>query len=112
MKPMLKAPGLMLLKLRYDGPLSNFAFKFNLCSYNADDTQDIAELDAAAHTSPTHFSTLALLAHVLNEKVVAHLQVAAKAHLRNDEWGAQLAALKPIDTGEAGAYTRPLVGST
>jgi len=30
MKPDLKAPGTMLLKYRYDGPLSNFAFKFNL----------------------------------------------------------------------------------
>jgi len=30
MKPVLKAPGSMLLKLRYDGLLSNFAFYFNL----------------------------------------------------------------------------------
>ena len=30
MKSVLKAPGSMLLKLRYDGPLSEFAFKFNL----------------------------------------------------------------------------------
>ena len=33
-KPVLKAPGSMLLKLRYDGPLSNFAFKVNLRRYN------------------------------------------------------------------------------
>ena len=32
-KPTLKAPGYMLLKLRYDGPLSEFAFKFNLRRY-------------------------------------------------------------------------------
>jgi len=32
-KPAFKAPGSMLLKLRYDGPLSNFAFKFNLRRY-------------------------------------------------------------------------------
>jgi hypothetical protein len=30
MKPVLKAPGSMLLKLSYDGPLSNFASTFNL----------------------------------------------------------------------------------
>ena len=33
MKPVLKAPGTMLLKLRYDEPLSNFAFNFNLRRY-------------------------------------------------------------------------------
>jgi len=33
-KPTLKAPGSMLLKLRYDGPLSEFAFNFNLRRYN------------------------------------------------------------------------------
>jgi len=31
MKPVLKAPGsMLLLKLRYDGPLSNFAFNHKL----------------------------------------------------------------------------------
>ena len=30
MKPMLKAPGAKRLKLKYDGPLSNCAFKFNV----------------------------------------------------------------------------------
>jgi hypothetical protein len=34
MTPELKAPGNMLLKLRHDGPLSNFAFKFNLRCYD------------------------------------------------------------------------------
>ena len=29
-KPTLKAPGIKLLKLKYDKPLSNFGFKFNL----------------------------------------------------------------------------------
>jgi hypothetical protein len=33
MKPMLKAPGYMLLKLRYDGPGSIFAFTFKLRRY-------------------------------------------------------------------------------
>jgi len=32
-KPALKAPGTKLLKLIYDGPLSNIAFKFNLRRY-------------------------------------------------------------------------------
>jgi len=32
-KPMLKAPGTKRLKLRYDVPLSNFAFNFNLRRY-------------------------------------------------------------------------------
>jgi len=34
MKPVLKAPGSMLLRLKYDGLLSNFAFKFNLRRYS------------------------------------------------------------------------------
>jgi len=32
-KPVLKAPGSMLIRLRYDGPLSNFAFRFNRRRY-------------------------------------------------------------------------------
>ena len=34
MKPVLKAPGYVLLKLRYDGPLSNFGFNVNLRRYS------------------------------------------------------------------------------
>ena len=34
MKLVLKAPGTKRLKLIYDGPLSNFAFKFNLRRYS------------------------------------------------------------------------------
>ena len=33
-KPTLKAPGIKLFKLKYDKPLSDFAFKFNLRRYN------------------------------------------------------------------------------
>ena len=33
MKPVLKAPGTMLLKLRDDEPLSSLAFNFNLLLY-------------------------------------------------------------------------------
>jgi hypothetical protein len=32
-KPTLKAPGIKLLKLKHDEPLSNVAFKFNLRRY-------------------------------------------------------------------------------
>ena len=35
MKPMLKALGTKPLKLKYDKPLSNFAFKFNLRRYTS-----------------------------------------------------------------------------
>ena len=35
-KPALKAPGINLLKLKYDKPPSNFALKFNLRRYNLD----------------------------------------------------------------------------
>jgi hypothetical protein len=34
MKPVLNAPGSTLLKLEYDGPLSNCASNFNLCRYS------------------------------------------------------------------------------
>ena len=33
-EPKFKAPGTKRLKARYDGPLSNFAFNFNLHRYN------------------------------------------------------------------------------
>jgi len=33
-KPTLKAPGIMLFKLKYDNPHSNFAFKFTLRRYS------------------------------------------------------------------------------
>ena len=35
-KPTLKAPGIELLKLKFDEPLSNFAFKFNLRRYSTE----------------------------------------------------------------------------
>ena len=33
-RPMLKAPGIKLLKLKHDKPLANFAFKFNFRRYS------------------------------------------------------------------------------
>jgi hypothetical protein len=53
-KPKLKASGFKLLKLKYDKPLSNFAFKFNLrhstkAQENAElQVPDTAEFDANA----------------------------------------------------------------
>jgi len=35
MKPMLKAPGIKRLKLKYDWPLSKIAFNFNLRRYTS-----------------------------------------------------------------------------
>jgi len=46
MKPVLKAPVYTLLKLRYDGPLSSFAFKFNLRHYSK--THTLAALIVSA----------------------------------------------------------------
>ena len=47
MKPTLKAPGTERLKLKYDEPLSNVAFKFNLHRY----TEDVAGQKTSAAAS-------------------------------------------------------------
>ena len=52
MKPVLKPPGSALLKLRYDGPLSNFAFKFNSRRYDEAVAGGVAAWQAGAHTRP------------------------------------------------------------
>jgi len=66
-KPTLKAPGTKRLKLKYDEPLSNFAFNFNLRHYYAvsgsipaiDKLAEIAkpEFKAGAYTRPLSSST-------------------------------------------------------
>ena len=60
-KSTLKAPGIKLLKLKYDEPLSNFAFKFNLRRYieelNADLFRRCMEPVAGAYTRPRFGST-------------------------------------------------------
>jgi len=56
MKPVLKAPGSMLLKLRYDGPLSKFAFRFNLRHYTPA-TRAPATFPTLAWISSPHSST-------------------------------------------------------
>jgi len=46
MNPKMKPPGTKRLKLEYDGPPSNFAFKFNLRRYNVvvrDETRPISD---------------------------------------------------------------------
>jgi len=49
MKPKLKAPGINLLTLKFDEPLSTFAFKFNLRRYNmAEALPSLAERMRAA----------------------------------------------------------------
>ena len=57
-KPTLKAPGAMHLKLRCDGPVSNFAYKFNMRRYTVAGTDDAAwsrtVAQAGAYTRP-HF---------------------------------------------------------
>ena len=66
MKPVWTVPVSMLLKRRYDGPLSNFAFYFNLRRYNAAaiigkleyDLQTArGECEAGAYTRPLLSST-------------------------------------------------------
>jgi hypothetical protein len=52
--PVLKAPGSMLLKLRYDGPLSDFGFRFNLRLYTS------VQNGGVMHGRGLHSSTLQL----------------------------------------------------
>jgi hypothetical protein len=53
-KPTLKAPGIELLNLTYDKPLSIFAFKFNLRCYDWVSNYAAQRTLAGAHT-PSHF---------------------------------------------------------
>jgi len=54
MKFVLKAHGTKRLKLKYDGPLSNFGFKFNLRRYTgaADRRQGPPLVHFSAHLAP------------------------------------------------------------
>jgi hypothetical protein len=45
-KPVLKAPGIMLLKLRYGEPVSGFAFNFNLRRYTAGSVASLHSMEA------------------------------------------------------------------
>jgi hypothetical protein len=60
MKPVLKTPGPTLLKLIYDGPLSNFAFNFNLRRYTKELVLFLeapVASEAGAYTRPLLSST-------------------------------------------------------
>ena len=48
----MKAPGLMHFELRYDGPNSKFAFKFNVCHYTAAAAESPAAPAPAVLTNP------------------------------------------------------------
>jgi hypothetical protein len=51
-KPVLKAPGSMLLKVRCDEPLSNVAFNFNLRCYSVGvASSEIFELDISSEAA-------------------------------------------------------------
>jgi len=47
-KPTLKAPGIELLKLKFDESLSNFGFNFNLRRYSMVNTENFTPLHLAA----------------------------------------------------------------
>ena len=55
MKSVLKAPGSMILKLRYDGPLSNFAFKFKSRRYKEVDLAMTKICDAMSQVGHPRF---------------------------------------------------------
>jgi len=53
-KPTLKAPGPMYLKLRYDGTVLNFAFKFSLRRYTKgfSETEEVVQYGRAVQVDP------------------------------------------------------------
>ena len=48
-KPTLKAPGIWLLKLHYDEPHSDFAFKIKLCRYTEVRMEEIRRAESSMH---------------------------------------------------------------
>ena len=58
-KATLKASRNKRSKQKYDEPLSQFAFKFNLRRYNKVQTREEAEMAAGAYTRPLFGSTSA-----------------------------------------------------
>jgi hypothetical protein len=62
MKPKLEAQGYTRLKLKYDYPLSSFAFKFNLRRFNKELAHRMRP--ARAYTRSRQSSTLATPGHI------------------------------------------------
>ena len=93
----MKAPGYVLLKLRYDGLASNCAFNFNLCRYSMASASLAAALFAVVPSiSPAGSSWRAYVACAC---VFNALSVGG--------WNAL-----DMYSAEAGAYTRSFLSST
>jgi len=73
MTPKLKAPGIMFFKLKYDEPLSNFAFEFNLRRYDVLVASEATRLtDAAAKVDRCRLTVSTLV--VLKAPIVSALE--------------------------------------
>jgi len=84
-KPKLKAPGIKLLKLKYDKPLSDFAFKFNLRRY-----------------------IMARAGDAYMERMKSKKAEETGARRERERRRHKLL----VDQSKAGSYTRPLLSST
>ena len=105
----MKAPGIKLLKLKYDKPLSDFAFKFNLRRYIAAEESARAAAEAARADVET-----ALAAERADAKQAAAESRHHEADLegRLQTAGAELVMLASRTEIQAGAYTRSHFSST
>ena len=98
-KPTLKAPGIKLFKLKYDKPLSNFAFKFKLRRYNQDAAED------AGISKDGELAVMSGGEDGFVRKVTGagKVTMTLKGHAK---------AVRAVAASAAGAYTRPLLSST
>ena len=71
-KPKLKAPRTKRLKLKYDGPLSNFAFNFNLCCYTGGCFVGEVSTAGVAHLIHAKAGTLRTLAEHRSRHRLVH----------------------------------------
>jgi hypothetical protein len=100
MKPKLKLPGTKRLKLECDGLLSDFGFKFNLRRY----TKGYESMWQKADGTDNVNADGAWVCEPPNCMVLKQVQ---------DEATGEMTEFYIIDPNlEAGAYTRPLFGST
>ena len=120
MTPTLKAPGTKRLKLKNDEPVSNVAFKFNLRRYtkvaalqqlNAGVIGDLktARGEAAEAREATSRSKTAAMKSIKDAKAAAG-QASAAADKKLSATMSR--AAQSEHSLAAGAYTRPLFGST